>query len=237
MNSDSIVQPPRLAKIPAGLERAILFPVDPFARRELSSVPRPLVKKEFSLLFTRFWVLSDRVVVCPALGAPQAAMITATLAAAGIRRLLVAGPAGSLDGELGGGEIAVIRQACSACGTTGHYFPGREWFSADPDFLLRLQAGLQKQSLPCRLANAVTTDAPYRETEEFCRLSREKDCQVVEMEMAGVLAAAEWHGLAAAGVLVVSDRVAGQQWERGMHLVKYALTMRKLLPMLWSLDF
>ena len=120
---DSLIRPPRLRKLPAGTPRALLFPIDPFGRKELGSVPRNLVQSQFSFLFTRFIVLPDRVAVCPALGAPAAAMAVDSLAVSGVERILVVGSCGALDPAIRCGDAVIVRDAFSACGTTAPLRP------------------------------------------------------------------------------------------------------------------
>lgn len=237
MDTDSPVRPPRLRKLPGDVRRAILLPVDPFGRRELGSVPKERIQSEFSLLFTRFVVLADRVLVCPALGAPAAAMMVETLAESGVERILLAGSCGSLSAELDSGEILRVAEAVSACGTTAHYYPEQDRFPADPLLLAGLENNLHDAGLTTRAVTVVTTDAPYRETPEFVARAVSRGAQAVEMECAAVYSAARFRGVGAAAVLVVADRVLGGRWERGAGLVRYALAMRRLLPRLWEMPF
>jgi uridine phosphorylase len=234
---DSLVRPPRLRKLPPDIRRALLFPIDPFGRKELGSVPRELIRRQFSFLFTRFVLLPDRVVVCPALGAPAAAMAVDSLAVSGVERILVAGSCGSLDPALACGEVCLVRDAWSACGAASLYAPGQDRCAADPGLSDRVAAALAAAGLPVRPVTAVTTDAPYRETADFLNHWRSRDVQVVEMECAAVFASARRRGLAAGAVLVVSDRPGASRPERIAGLARYALRMRKLLARLWTLEF
>jgi nucleoside phosphorylase len=234
---DSLVRPPRLRKLPAGVRRALLFPIDPFGRKELDSVPRDLIQSQFSSLFTRYVVLPGRVAVCPALSAPAAAMAVDSLAVSGVERILAVGSCGTLDPVVRCGDVVIVRDAFSACGTTAHYAPGVERFGSDPGLSGKVVGHLVVQGIPLRPVSAVTTDAPYRETPDFIENWSARGAQVVEMECAAVFAAARRRGVAAGAVLVVSDRPGAGKAERVAGLARYALAMRSLLPHLWTLDF
>ncbi len=234
---DSLVRPPRLRKLPAGIRRALLFPVDPFGRKELDSVPPDLVRRQFSFLFTRFLVLPDRVAVCPALGAPAAAMAVDSLAVSGVERILVVGSCGTLDPSVRCGDVVIIRNALSACGATAQYAPGVDNFGYDPALSGNLAGRLWVEGISTQPVSAVTTDAPYRETPGFLDAWRARGAQVVEMECAAVFAAARCRGVAAGAVLVASDRPGAGKAEHVAGLARYALAMRALLPHLWAMDF
>lgn len=234
---DSLVQPPRVRKLPADIRRALLFPIDPFGRKELGAIPRDLVCKQFTFLLTRFVVLPDRVAACPALGAPAAAMAADSLAVSGVKRILVVGSCGALDPALHCGEVVIVRDAFSACGTTAHYAPDAEQFGSDPGLSGRMAGHLLASGIPVQPVSAVTTDAPYRETPEFLDAWRARGAGVVEMESAAVFAAARRRGVAAGAVLVVSDRPGAGKAERVAGLARYALAMRALLPLLWTMEF
>jgi uridine phosphorylase len=236
-DDDSLVRPPRLRKLPAGIRRALLFPIDPFGRKELSSVPRDLVRRQFSFLFTRFTVLPDRVAVCPALGAPAAAMAVDSLAVSGMERILVVGSCGALDPSVRCGDVVIVRDAFSACRAAALYAPGEERFASDPALAGRVAGNLYVGGVDSRPASAVTTDAPYRETPGFLEEWRAQGAQVVEMECAAVFAAARRRGVSAGAALVVSDRPGAGKFERVAGLARYALVMRALLPHVWTMDF
>ena len=234
---DSLVRPPRLRKLPAGIRRALLFPIDPFGRKELGSVPRDLVRRQFSFLFTRFTVLPGRVAVCPALGAPVAAMAVDSLAVSGVERILVVGSCGALDPAVRCGDTVLVRDAFSACGAADLYAPGVNSFGSDPALSDRVAGHLIADGIPVRPVSAVTTDAPYRETPDLLEGWRARGAQVVEMECAAVFAAARRRGVAAGAVLVVSDRPGAGKADRVAGLARYTLAMRRLLPHVWTMDF
>jgi uridine phosphorylase len=234
---DSLVRPPRLRRLPADVRRALLFPIDPFGRKELGSVPRDLIRRQFSFLFTRFVVLPDRVAVCPALGAPAAAMAVDSLAVSGVERILVVGSCGTLDPAVRCGDTVIVRDAYSACGAAALYAPGVERFGDEARLSGRVAGLLYVDGISVRPVSAVTTDAPYRETPEFLDAWRARGVQAVEMECAAVFAAARRRGVAAGAVLVVSDRPGAGKTERLAGLACYAVAMRKLLPHVWTMDF
>ena len=230
------MKPGRFRKIPAGIRKALLFPMDPFGRQSLSGIPHKLIRYEAWSMFTQYWVLSDRVVVCPAVGAPAAAMAVEWLAASGVESILLVGSCGGLGDQFQAGEVLRVDEALSACGTTTHYFPSETRFTSTVDLRARIHSALVERGFELKPGTVVTTDAPYRETPAFLNDCRHRGAEAVEMECAAVFAVARFRQLSAAAVLVVADRVDEDRWIRG-GLVKYALSMRRLLSALWELEF
>jgi uridine phosphorylase len=68
-----------------------------------------------------------------------------------------------------------------------------------------------------------STDAPYRETREEAELFGGEGVKAVDMESAGLFAAAQVRGREAASVFVIGDSLAGPRWSappdmRALHL-------------------
>jgi len=231
-----VVKAKRLRKIPANIRRAILRPLDPRGREPRGSAPANLVQREVWALFARYWVLADRVIACPAIGAPAAAMVAETLAASGMESLLLVGSCGGLAEKTNSGEVIRVEEAVSRCGTTAHYFPAETCFQATAGLSERIAAALAGHGVLTRPGKVVTTDAPFRETPAFLADCRQQGAVSIEMECAAVFAVARYRKFSAAAVLVVADRLKESKWDRA-GLVKYALSMRRLLPVLWELDF
>ena len=137
----------------------------------------------------------------PALGAPQAAMLMENLIAAGAREFLVYGWAGALDAQVPLGSLWVVEKAFSAEGTAPHYL-AQESFSWRPSPWLR--SLLQK--IGPGQATVVSTDAPYRETPDFCRKWASL-ARLIDMETSALYALAHFYQVSMAVLLVVSDRV------------------------------
>ena len=59
----------------------------------------------------------------------------------------------------------------------------------------------------------VSTDAPYRETSSWLDRNQKKGIDFVDMETSAVFALAEFYGIQAAALMIVSDELTGIQWK------------------------
>jgi uridine phosphorylase len=72
---------------------------------------------------------------------------------------------------------------------------------------------LEDQSVPHRVGKVWTTDAPYRETPDIIARRRAEACLVVEMEAAGMMAAAAFRDVVFGQVLYGGDDLTGVEWD------------------------
>ncbi len=160
----------------------------------------------------------------PALGAPQAVMLMENLLAAGVEELLVFGWAGTLDAKVPLGSLWVVEKAFCAEGTSLHYM-AKEAYSFRPS------PGLDSflQRLDLAQTTVVSTDAPYRETPDFCRKWAPK-ARLIDMETSALYAVAHFYQISIISLLVVSDRV----WPEVERIPREGLSqVRKQLASLW----
>lgn len=147
------------------------------------------------------------------LGAPIVAAQAEELIALGARRLVSLALCGGLQPDLPAGSIVVSSGAVRDEGTSHHYLPPGRDVAADPELVRALAETLAGRGCPVRVGPTWSTDAPYRETrEEVLQLSGE-GVLAVDMELAALLAVARVRGVAAAGVMVVGDSLAGGTWQ------------------------
>ncbi len=139
--------------------------------------------------------------VGPALGAPQAVMLLENLIAAGVRECLVYGWAGALRPEVSLASLWAVEEAFSAEGTSRYYQPKDCFVHISSPFL----SLLLKKIAPF-WGKTVSTDAPYRETPDFCSRWGER-VHLIDMEMAALYAVASFYKINIVGLVVVSDRV------------------------------
>ena len=146
------------------------------------------------------------------LGAPLVAAQAEELIALGARRLVSVALAGGIQPDLEPGATVVADAAIRDEGTSHHYLaPGRE-VSADPALVSALRGRLSSKGITVHAGRTWSTDAPYRETREEVRTYQAEGVLAVDMELAALLAVAAARGVAAAGVLVVGDSLAGGTW-------------------------
>lgn len=148
-------------------------------------------------------------------GAPAAALVLERDIARGVRTVLVAGTAGSLQPHLPIGSTVVVEGAEREDGTSHHYLPAGEVVGADPELSVLLESAVRARGAAPVRGRAWTIDAPYRETTGAIRRHREAGVAVVEMEAAAIFAVARVRGVRAGLLVAVSDELFGPAWVRG----------------------
>jgi uridine phosphorylase len=151
--------------------------------------------------------------VAPAIGAPYAVAVLEKLIALGASMVLVLGWCGSLQTEAAIGAVILPEAAVSGDGTSRYYFPAEGSHRAHPVLLAHLQQSLERANLPFSRGRVWTTDAFYRETVDLVRGHQAQGILGVEMEMAALFAVGRFRQVPVAGLLLVSDELAGMSWQ------------------------
>jgi uridine phosphorylase len=149
------------------------------------------------------------------MGAPMAAMLLEQLIALGARRFLYLGFCGALDDTYAIGDLFMPATAMREEGTSYHYLPAAVVPSAAAHLNAILQHQADAQSLCLRSGPIWTTDAPYRETAQKIRHFQNAGAQAVDMEMAALLAVAQYRTCEVCALLVVSDECYHDVWKPG----------------------
>lgn len=166
------------------------------------------LERKGTLFLAGLWA-SERLALCgPVLGAPQAALVLENLKAAGVRKVLALGWAGTIRKDLPLGGIFLPEEALSAEGTSAHYglFP-----RPSEALFWWVYHELVALGLNFETGKVVSTDAPYREDEAFW--ARFPGASVVDMETSAIFSVGKALGLEVASLLVISDRL-GERHER-----------------------
>jgi uridine phosphorylase len=153
-------------------------------------------------------------------GAPSAAAALELMIAAGVRRVLVAGSAGSLQPNLPAGSLLLPTRAVRHEGSSHHYLPAGEPAEPSTRLLGALASAASERGLVLATGPVWTTDAPYRECTSTILRLREEGVLAVEMESAALFAVARHRGAEAALVLAISDEL-GDTWKPGFHTLAY----------------
>lgn len=153
----------------------------------------------------------------PVLGGPQAAMVLEKLIALGAREVVVLGWCGSLDPKLSAGSLLLPTLAHPGDGTSPHYLGPGALPRPHPTLVSRLRRRLaalaaEEEGLIWQAGPVWSTDAVYRETPSLLGRAQAAGAQAVDMELAAALAVAAFRGIAAAGLMVVSDELFGGVW-------------------------
>ncbi len=166
-------------------------------------------------------------------GAPQAADTVETLAALGVKNIIAVGLCGAYDEYVRVGDIIAPRKVFVEEGTSFHYYESIEAAYPNADLLKMATSLLGFENHP-----VVSTDAVYRQTFAKEQLWREKGAVGVDMETSAVLSVAQYLGIKAVSLLMVSDvhpiKPDASKWEWHMtrdmrnHLTEQAIELAKI---------
>jgi uridine phosphorylase len=146
------------------------------------------------------------------IGAPAATNLAEELIAWGAKRLVILSLAGGIQPDLAPGSLVVCDRAIRDEGTSYHYLPPARDVGASADLVARISKTLAARGIEHVTGATWSTDAPYRETREEATSYQREGVKAVDMESAGVFAAAQVRDVKAASVLVVGDTLAGPRW-------------------------
>jgi uridine phosphorylase len=150
----------------------------------------------------------------PGIGAAIASALLEEAIAFGCKKFIACGGCGVLEKDIEVGGLVIVTSAVRDEGTSYHYLaPGRE-ITANPLVVTALESVLRKKQLPYRLGKTWTTDAPYRETPALIQRRKQEGCIVVEMEAAGMMAVAQFRGVAFGQIVYGGDDLSGTEWDR-----------------------
>lgn len=152
----------------------------------------------------------------PGIGSALSVGLLEEAIAFGCRKFIACGGCGVLERDIAVGNLVVVSSAVRDEGASYHYLPPGREVTAHPAGVAALQGVLARRGLPHLTGKTWTTDAPYRETRDKIAMRRREGCLVVEMEAAGLMAAAQFRGVTLGQVLYGGDDLSGEAWdERG----------------------
>ncbi len=150
-------------------------------------------------------------------GAPAAVIVLEELAAAGSRRFMSIGTAGTLQKQIKVGDLVVCDRAIRDEGTSHHYLPHSKYAHASEKMTARIIASLKKRRRKYVVGTSWTIDAPFRETVMEARQYQQEGVATVEMEASALFAVAEYRGLEIGAILAISDSLAELEWQPQFH--------------------
>jgi uridine phosphorylase len=146
------------------------------------------------------------------IGAPVTVALAEEMLALGARRLILLGSAGSLEPDLGLGQVMLCERALRDEGTSYHYLPPAASVPAAPRLTADLSSALSRAGLPHHIGTTWSTDAPYRESAAELEYVRGLGARTVDMECAGLFALGAARAIETAAILVTSDSLSAQGW-------------------------
>jgi len=187
--------------------RTVLYiPVDSLSGTIKKEISKTAVKKK-AWLGADLFLLEDKVIVFGAIGAPAAVISLESLIVSGAENIIILGFCGALNSKLKLLDAVSIKKAFSEEGTSRHYFSGRTEFSPSRVLTDKIEGVLQSKGLSSQNGSIVSTDAPFRETRAWLESNRNRGVDCVDMETSAVFALAEFYGIQAAALLIVSDKL------------------------------
>jgi uridine phosphorylase len=150
----------------------------------------------------------------PAVGAPMAVICLEKLIALGASSIIVCGWCGSLQPDLGVGELVLPTWAVSEEGTSGHYLVADK-VESSPRLRQALQGFFAATGKEFREGPIWTTDALYRETREKVVRYGQEGILAVDMECSALIQVAAFRQVQLAAVLMVSDLLWQNPWHPG----------------------
>lgn len=192
--------------------RVLYVPVDTASRHIRKAIHKNILKEK-QTPFGNLCLLPDSVVLYQCIGAPQAVIALERLAVSSAEEILILGFCGSLNPKISAIKSASITKALSEEGTSRHYFPRKKTFFPSVSMRTAVESHLHGLGLSFHSGAIVSTDAPHRETASWLDRNQKKGLDFVDMETSAVFALAEFHGIQAAALMIVSDELTGIEWK------------------------
>jgi len=145
------------------------------------------------------------LVVSLDIGAPLTAIVAEELISLGVKEFLILGSAGSLNKNLGLGELVLCTKAVRDEGTSYHYLKNSVFVASDIELNNRLTEFAKLHKIELRKGITWTIDAPYMETQQELDYYRMLGVSTVEMEAAALFAVAKKRKVRASAIFTISD--------------------------------
>lgn len=153
----------------------------------------------------------DLILLKSDIGAPAAALAMEVVIAAGVRKVLMLGLAGSLSPSCPIGSCVIPTWGIREEGTSYHYLPSRTCPKPSMRFARELRDALS--DIEPKLGGVWSTDAPYRETVRKIKEYAGKGVLAADMETTAMMAVAMRRKVQFAAVLTISDLMYREKWE------------------------
>src|ERR1051325_8492750 len=137
--------------------------------------------------------------------APDTAMTTEILCAAGAEVLLRIGRCGAAQDQVKVGDLVVVTGAIRGEGTTTYYVPRNFSTVADPEVVRALEKAAKAVGVRYHLGRVFTTDALFQETPELIQELSEQNVAAIDMVTSPFLTIGQLRQKKPGAILAVSD--------------------------------
>lgn len=198
---------PSLRVAPGEIPSAVLLPGDPGrAARIAARLERAeeLAKNREFHSYKGRWRGVPVGVISTGVGAPGAAICAEEAIRAGAKILIRVGTAGSLQDQVGDGELVVPLGAARCEGTTPRLLPLEFPALADPEIAQALWEEAKARNLPVHRGVVTTLDAFYQGALDLgLEVHAKAGSLAVEMECAAIFCVAQLRGARAGAILAI----------------------------------
>ena len=207
-------------------KKVIYIPVD----SPSLTIRKAIIKstlKEKKTPAAHLFLLENKVVLYQCIGAPTAVLSLERLIASGAREIIILSFCGALTTDAKISDAVSITKTFSDEGTSKHYFLRRKVFYPSPVLRASLENTLHTMNLPFINGAIVSTDAPYRETQSWLNQKQKHGIDFVDMEVSAVFALAEYYGIHAAALMLVSDKLTKSRHMNGFSYPRLKENIKK----------
>jgi len=152
-------------------------------------------------------------------GAPMAALILEWLIVRGVKRVINAGIAGSLQYKgINPGDLVLCTKAVRNEGTSYHYQRPSKYSYPSKSILKRIESVLREQDIPYHKGPTISIDGPYQYTIKECMRLRKERVLTSDMEASAIFAVAKFREVKAAAIFTISDLATKDfEWNPQFH--------------------
>ena len=137
--------------------------------------------------------------------APDTAITTEILCAAGVESLIRIGSCGSLQEDIRIGDLVIVTGALRGEGTTSYYVPKNFSTLSHPEIVGALTEAAKSLNVRYHLGSVFTTDALFQETPELIQELEQQKVSGIDMVTSTFLTVAQVRHKKASAILAVSD--------------------------------
>lgn len=137
--------------------------------------------------------------------APDTAITTEILCAAGVQSLIRIGSCGALQEQIKVGDLIIVAGALRGEGTSAYYVPKNFSTTSHPDIARALVEAAEALKVRYHVGWVYTTDALFQETPELVAELEQQGVSAIDMVTSAFLTVAQVRGKKAGAILAVSD--------------------------------
>lgn len=149
------------------------------------------------------------LLVSPTTGAAGSALDMELLIASGINNIVAFGTCGAMDKIIAKNTIVIPSSVFREEGVSYHYLPPSDEVAQNDNSISVMNKLFSKHNIPFLKGKAWTTDAVYRETTGKLQTMKNNGCIAVDMELASLIAVAQFRNISFAGFLITDDNIDG----------------------------